>query len=46
MQGKLIAFDGNVILEITKKEKKRKQIKIQEEILEAQIKETKLIVKF
>ena len=47
IKGKLVAFDWDVILETTKKEKKKKQIKVQEEIISsAQIKETKLIVKF
>ncbi len=47
IKGKLIAFDGDITLKTTKKEKKKKQIKVQEEIISsAQIKETKLIVKF
>ena len=47
IKGKLMAYDGSIILETTKKEKKKKQIKVQEEIISsAQIKETKLIVKF
>ena len=47
IKGRLVAFDGDITLETTKKEKKKKQIKKQEEIISsAQIKETKLIVKF
>ena len=42
-----MAYDGSITLETAKKEKKKKQIKVQEEIISsAQIKETKLIVKF
>lgn len=47
VKGKLIAFDGDITLETSKKEKNKKQIKKQEELISSvQIKETKLIVKF
>jgi ribosome maturation factor RimP len=47
IKGRLVAFDGDIILETTNKLKNKKQLKIQEEIISsAEIKETKLIVKF
>jgi ribosome maturation factor RimP len=47
IKGKLIAFDGNIVLEINKKEKGKKQIKKEEKvILLEEIKETKLVIKF
>jgi len=47
IKGKLIAFDGSIVLETSKKEKGKKQIKKEEKIiLSEQIKETKLIIKF
>ena len=47
IKGKLIAFDGNIVLETSKKEKGKKQIKRQEKIISLEkVKETKLIIKF
>tara|TARA_E500000331_G_scaffold230223_1_gene220400 strand:+ start:1222 stop:1671 length:450 start_codon:yes stop_codon:yes gene_type:complete len=47
IKGRLLAYDGDITLETTNKLKNKKQLKIQEEIISsAEIKETKLIVKF
>jgi len=47
IKGKLIAFDGSIVLETSKKEKGKKQIKKEEKvILLEEIKETKLVIKF
>jgi len=47
VKGKLIAFDGDIILETNKKEKDKKQIKKETKIiLSEQVKETKLVIKF
>ena len=47
VKGKLIAFDGDIILETNKKEKGKKQIKKETKIiLSEQVKETKLVIKF
>ena len=47
IKGKFIAFDGNIVLETSKKQKGKKQIKRQEKIISSEkVKETKLIIKF
>ena len=47
IKGRLIAFDGDIILETNKKEKGKKQIKKETKIiLSEQVKETKLVIKF
>ena len=47
VKGRLIAFDGDIILETNKKEKGKKQIKKEKKIiLSEQVKETKLVIKF
>ena len=47
IKGRLIAFDGDIILETNKKEKEKKQIKKEKKIiLSEQVKETKLVIKF
>jgi ribosome maturation factor RimP len=47
VKGRLIAFDGDIILETNKKEKGKKQIKKETKIiLSEQVKETKLVIKF
>lgn len=47
IKGKFIAFDGDIVLETSKKAKGRKEIKKKKKIISSEeIKETKLIVKF
>ena len=46
VKGKLLSFDESIVLETSKKEKGKKQIKTEEKIISSkEIKETKLIIK-